>query len=157
MDNIQFWQTLGTSAIPAAITGLLSFLASWSKSKAELKSLEKQFTQDMEKLEKQFIHDMEKMELTHKHQIENIERQHTQELDALKQSHELRLQELEKVSQLDTQTDQGLKINDLIFKAIAGEISPDTAISNIGKLNQFASQQNATNLKNQFVQKLSKK
>ncbi|HFR3690972.1 TPA: hypothetical protein ACJ51R_000511 [Streptococcus suis] len=146
MEKFQFWLTLGTSVIPAVATGLLSFLASWVKNRADLKSLEKQFT-----------HDLEKMELNHKHQIENIERQHSQELAALKQSHELRLQELEKVSQLDTQTDQGLKINDLIFKAISGEISPDTAISNLSKLNQFANQQNSTNLKKQFVEKLSKK
>ncbi|WP_162012534.1 hypothetical protein [Streptococcus sp. S784/96/1] len=154
MDNIQFWQTLGTSAIPAAITGLLSFLASWSKNKAELKSLEKQFTQDMEKLEKQFIHDMEKMELTHKHQIENIERQHTQELDALKQSHELRLQELEKVSQLDAQTDLSLKQNDLAFKVLTGEVDLDSIVKVANKSNQYNQKQQ---LQAQFTQKLSKK
>lgn len=89
--------------------------------------------------------------------MDKMQKQHSQELDSLKQTHELRLLELEKVSQLDTQTDQNLKINDLIFKAISGEISADVAIKNISTLSQFANKQQPSNLQKQFVKKLSKK
>ncbi|WP_239828203.1 recombinase family protein, partial [Streptococcus pneumoniae] len=73
-----------------AMIGLLSVFAQLEREQ----NVENQFKQDMEKMQKQ----------------------HSQELYSLQQTHELRLLELEKVSQLDTQTDQGLKINDLIFK-----------------------------------------
>ncbi|CAG5274571.1 TPA: hypothetical protein ACKCCO_000538 [Streptococcus pneumoniae] len=92
-----------------------------------------------------------------KHEIDKINIAHSQELYSLQQTHELRLLELEKVSQLDTQTDQGLKINDLIFKAISGEISADVAIKNMSTLSHFANKQQPSDLQKQFVKKLSKK
>ncbi|WP_061832563.1 hypothetical protein, partial [Streptococcus pneumoniae] len=103
-------------------------------------------SQELENVENQFKQDMEKMQ-----------KQHSQELYSLQQTHELRLLELEKVSQLDTQTDQGLKINDLIFKAISGEISADVAIKNMSTLSHFANKQQPSDLQKQFVKKLSKK
>ncbi|MEE3747368.1 hypothetical protein V2H31_10835 [Streptococcus suis] len=143
MENFQFWLTFGTATIPAAITGLLSFGASWIKNRSDIKAIKIQFE-----------HEMEKLSLSHKHELENIERQHSQELDALKQSHDLRLLELEKVSKLDAETDLALKQNELIYKVMTGEVNLDSVFSSADKVENYNQKQN---LKKQFVQKLSKK
>ena len=146
MNNFSFIETLAIAAIPAFVSGIWSYIAAKGNSKHEIDKINIAHSQELENVENQFKQDMEKMQ-----------KQHSQELDSLKQTHELRLLELEKVSQLDTQTDQNLKINDLIFKAISGEISADVAIKNISTLSQFANKQQPSNLQKQFVKKLSKK
>ena len=146
MNNFSFIETLAIAAIPAFVSGVWSYIAAKGNSKHEIDKINIAHLQELENIENQFKQDMEKMQ-----------KQHSQELYSLKQTHELRLLELEKVSQLDTQTDQGLKLNDLIFKAISGEISPDLAIKNIDTLSQFANKQPPSNLQKQFVKKLSKK
>ena len=146
MNNFSFIETLAIAAIPAFVSAMWSYIAAKENSKHEIDKINIAHSQELENIENQFKQDMEKMQ-----------KQHSQELDSLKQTHELRLLELEKVSQLDTQTDQGLKINDLIFIAISGEISADVAIKNISTLSQFANKQQPSNLQKQFVKKLSKK
>ena len=146
MNNFSFIETLAIAAIPAFVSGIWSYIAAKGNSKHEIDKINIAHSQELENIENQFKQDMEKMQ-----------KQHSQELDSLKQTHELRLLELEKVSQLDTKTDQDLKINDLIFKAISGEISADVAIKNISTLSQFANKQQPSNLQKQFVKKLSKK
>lgn len=146
MNNFSFIETLAIAAIPAFVSGIWSYIAAKENSKHEIDKINIAHSQELENIENQFKQDMDKMQ-----------KQHSQELDSLKQTHELRLLELEKVSQLDTQTDQNLKINDLIFKAISGEISADVAIKNISTLSQFANKQQPSNLQKQFVKKLSKK
>lgn len=146
MNNFSFIETLAIAAIPAFVSGTWSYIAAKGNSKHEIDKINIAHSQELENIENQFKQDMDKMQ-----------KQHSQELDSLKQTHELRLLELEKVSQLDTQTDQNLKINDLIFKAISGEISADVAIKNISTLSQFANKQQPSNLQKQFVKKLSKK
>lgn len=146
MNNFSFIETLAIAAIPAFVSGVWSYIAAKGNSKHEIDKINIAHLQELENIENQFKQDMEKMQ-----------KQHSQELYSLKQTHELRLLELEKVSQLDTQTDQGLKLNDLIFKTISGEISPDLAIKNIDTLSQFANKQQPSNLQKQFVKKLSKK
>ena len=146
MNNFSFIETLAIAAIPAFVSGIWSYIAAKGNSKHEIDKINIAHSQELENIENQFKQDMEKMQ-----------KQHSQELDSLKQTHELRLLELEKVSQLDTQTDQNLKINDLIFKAISGEISADVAIKNISTLSQFANKQQPSDLQKQFVKKLSKK
>ncbi|WP_261062902.1 hypothetical protein [Streptococcus mitis] len=146
MNNFSFIETLAIAAIPAFVSGIWSYIAAKGNSKHEIDKINIAHSQELENIENQFKQDMDKMQ-----------KQHSQELDSLKQTHELRLLELEKVSQLDTQTDQNLKINDLIFKAISGEISADVAIKNISTLSQFANKQQPSNLQKQFVKKLSKK
>ena len=146
MNNFSFIETLAIAAIPAFVSGIWSYIAAKGNSKHEIDKINIAHSQELENIENQFKQDMEKMQ-----------KQHSQELDSLKQTHELRLLELEKVSQLDTKTDQDLKINDLIFKAISGEISADAAIKNISTLSQFANKQQPSNLQKQFVKKLSKK
>ena len=146
MNNFSFIETLAIAAIPAFVSGIWSYFAAKGNSKHEIDKINIAHSQELENIENQFKQDMEKMQ-----------KQHSQELDSLKQTHELRLLELEKVSQLDTQTDQNLKINDLIFKAISGEISADVAIKNISTLSQFANKQQPSNLQKQFAKKLSKK
>ena len=146
MNNFSFIETLAIAAIHALVSGIWSYIAAKGNSKHEIDKINIAHSQELENIENQFKQDMDKMQ-----------KQHSQELDSLKQTHELRLLELEKVSQLDTQTDQNLKINDLIFKAISGEISADVAIKNISTLSQFANKQQPSNLQKQFVKKLSKK
>ena len=146
MNNFSFIETLAIAAIPAFVSGVWSYIAAKGNSKHEIDKINIAHSQELENIENQFKQDMDKMQ-----------KQHSQELDSLKQTHELRLLELEKLSQLDTQTDQNLKINDLIFKAISGEISADVAIKNISTLSQFANKQQPSNLQKQFVKKLSKK
>lgn len=146
MNNFSFIETLAIAAIPAFVSGIWSYIAAKGNSKHEIDKINIAHSQELENVENQFKQDMDKMQ-----------KQHSQELYSLQQTHELRLLELEKVSQLDTQTDQNLKINDLIFKAISGEISADVAIKNISTLSQFANKQQPSNLQKQFVKKLSKK
>ena len=146
MNIFSFIETFAIAAIPAFISGMWSYIAAKGNSKHEIDKINIVHSHELENIENQFKQDIEKMQ-----------KQHSQELYSLKQTHELRLLELEKVSQLDTQIDQGLKINDLIFKAISGEISADTAIKNISTLSQFANKQQPSNLQKQFVKKLSKK
>ncbi|CJM12227.1 phage protein [Streptococcus pneumoniae] len=146
MNNFSFIETLAIAAIPAFVSGMWSYIAAKGNSKHEIDKINIAHSQELENVENQFKQDMEKMQ-----------KQHSQELYSLQQTHELRLLELEKVSQLDTQTDQGLKINDLIFKAISGEISTDVAIKNMSTLSHFANKQQPSDLQKQFVKKLSKK
>lgn len=143
MENFQFWSTFATATIPAVITALLSFGASWMKNRSDIKAIKVQFN-----------HDMEKLSLSHKHELENIERQHSQELDALKQSHNLRLLELEKVSKLDAETDLAMKQNDLIYKVASGELDIEKIFAAAQKSEQYTQKQS---LQKQFVQKFSKK
>ncbi|HET3419250.1 TPA: hypothetical protein VZE54_000513 [Streptococcus pneumoniae] len=146
MNNFSFIETLAIAAIPAFVSGMWSYIAAKGNSKHEIDKINIAHSQELENVENQFKQDMEKMQ-----------KQHSQELYSLQQTHELRLLELEKVSQLDTQTDQSLKINDLIFKAISGEISADVAIKNMSTLSHFANKQQPSDLQKQFVKKLSKK
>ncbi|HEW4468494.1 TPA: hypothetical protein V0E93_001922 [Streptococcus pneumoniae] len=146
MNNFSFIETLAIAAIPAFVSGMWSYIAAKGNSKHEIDKINIAHSQELENVENQFKQDMEKMQ-----------KQHSQELYSLQQTHELRLLELEKVSQLDTQTYQGLKINDLIFKAISGEISADVAIKNMSTLSHFANKQQPSDLQKQFVKKLSKK
>lgn len=146
MNNFSFIETLAIAAIPAFVSGMWSYIAAKGNSKHEIDKINIAHSQELENVENQFKQDMEKMQ-----------KQHSQELYSLQQTHELRLLELEKVSQLDTQTDQGLKINDLIFKDISGEISADVAIKNMSTLSHFANKQQPSDLQKQFVKKLSKK
>ncbi|HEV5679959.1 TPA: hypothetical protein VY854_001648 [Streptococcus pneumoniae] len=146
MNNFSFIETLAIAAIPAFVSGMWSYIAAKGNSKHEIDKINIAHSQELENVENQFKQDMEKMQ-----------KQHSQELYSLQQTHELRLLELEKVSQLDTQTDQGLKINDLIFKAISGEIAADVAIKNISTLSHFANKQQPSDLQKQFMKKLSKK
>lgn len=146
MNNFSFIETLAIAAIPAFVSSMWSYIAAKGNSKHEIDKINIAHSQELENVENQFKQDMEKMQ-----------KQHSQELYSLQQTHELRLLELEKVSQLDTQTDQGLKINDLIFKAISGEISADVAIKNMSTLSHFANKQQPSDLQKQFVKKLSKK
>lgn len=146
MNNFSFIETLAIAAIPAFVSGMWSYIAAKGNSKHEIDKINIAHSQELENVENQFKQDMEKMQ-----------KQHSQELYSLQQTHELRLLELEKVSQLDTQTDQSLKINDLIFKAISGEISADVAIKNISTLSHFANKQQPSDLQKQFMKKLSKK
>lgn len=146
MNNFSFIETLAIAAIPAFVSGMWSYIAAKGNSKHEIDKINIAHSQELENVENQFKQDMEKMQ-----------KQHSQELYSLQQTHELRLLELEKVSQLDTQADQGLKINDLIFKAISGEISADVAIKNMSTLSHFANKQQPSDLQKQFVKKLSKK
>lgn len=83
MENFQFWLTLGTATIPAAITGLLSFGASWMKNRSDIKALREQFKHDMETLEKSHINELEKMKEAHRLELENIQKQ--SELDMTKE------------------------------------------------------------------------
>ncbi|HGQ4630738.1 TPA: hypothetical protein ACLZ51_001242 [Streptococcus pneumoniae] len=146
MNNFSFIETLAIAAIPAFVSGMWSYIAAKGNSKHEIDKINIAHSQELENVENQFKQDMEKMQ-----------KQHSQELYSLQQTHELRLLELEKVSQLDTQIDQSLKINDLIFKAISGEISADVAIKNMSTLSHFANKQQPSDLQKQFVKKLSKK
>lgn len=75
MEKFQFWLTFATAAIPATITGLLSFGASWLKSRSDLKSLREKFKHDMETLEKNHTNELEKMKEAHKLELENIQKQ----------------------------------------------------------------------------------
>lgn len=83
MDNFQFWLTFATATIPAAITGLLSFGASWTKNRSDIKTLKEQFKHDMETLEKNHMNELEKMKEAHKLELENIQKQ--SELDMTKE------------------------------------------------------------------------
>lgn len=130
MKNFQSWLTLGTAVIPAFVTGLLSFLASWLKSRSSINNLKVQFE-----------HDIEKLALSHKHQLESIENQHLQEIDSLKQSHELRLSELEKVSKLNAETDLSLKQNELIYKVMTGEVDFEKLLTSAEKAEEYNKRQ----------------
>ncbi|MGT2926896.1 hypothetical protein [Streptococcus cuniculipharyngis] len=94
MENFQFWLTLATATIPATITGLLSFFASWMKNRSEIKQIEKNHQNDLEKLEKQYKHD-----------FEAIEKNHSQEIEKMKEAHKLQLENIQKQSELDMAKD----------------------------------------------------
>ena len=129
------------SVILAIISGLWSYAASKANNKAEIEKQAKEHSHIVEKLEREFHH-----------QIDTLKQQHTFELEKIKQAHELRLQELEKVSQLDTETDKSMKMNDLIYKTFTGEVDFDRALKIANKASD-----NKQNLKKRFIQKTSKK
>lgn len=129
------------SVILAIISGLWSYIASKSNNKAEIEKQAKEHSHIVEKLEKEFHY-----------QIDTLKQQHALELEKVKQAHELRLQELEKVSQIDTETDKAMKMNDLIYKTFTGEVDFDRALKIANKASN-----NKQNLKKRFIQKTSKK
>lgn len=110
------------SVILAIISGLWSYIASKANNKAEIEKQAKEHSHIVEKLEK------------------------------VKQAHELRLQELEKVSQIDTETDKAMKMNDLIYKTFTGEVDLDKALKLADKANNHKQK-----LNKKFIQKTSKK
>lgn len=129
------------SIILAIISGLWSYVASKANNKAEIEKQAKEHSHIVEKLEREF-----------RHQIDTLKQQHAFDLEKVKQAHELRLQELEKVSQLDTETDKSMKVNDLTYKVFTGEVDFDRALKIANKASN-----NKQNLKKRFIQKTSKK
>lgn len=83
MENFNFWLTLATATIPAAITGFLSFSASWMKNRSDLKRLREQFKHDMEKMEKNHSQELEKMKAAHQLELENIQKQSEVEVNTV--------------------------------------------------------------------------
>ena len=129
------------SIILAIISGLWSYVASKANNKAEIEKQAKEHSHIVEKLEKEFHY-----------QIDTLKQQHALELEKVKQAHDLRLQELEKVSQLDAETDKAMKVNDLAYKVLAGEVDFDKALKIADKANSHNQ-----NLKQEFIRKTSKK
>ena len=129
------------SVILAIISGLWSYVASKANNKAEIDKQAKEHSQSIEKLEKEFHY-----------QIDTLKQQHALELEKVKQAHELRLQELEKVSQLDAETDKAMKMNELAYKVLTGEIDFDKTLTIADKANSHNQ-----NLKQKFIRKTSKK
>ena len=129
------------SVILAIISGLWSYVASKANNKAEIEKQAKEHSHTIEKLEREFHH-----------QIDTLKQQHALDLEKVKQAHELRLQELEKVSQLDAETDKAMKMNDLAYKVLTGEVDLDKALTIADKANS-----RNQNLKQKFIQKTSKK
>lgn len=129
------------SVILAIISGLWSYIASKANNKAEIEKQAKEHSHIVEKLEKEFHY-----------QIDTLKQQHALELEKVKQAHELRLQELEKVSQLDTESDKAMMINDLTYKVLTGEVDFDKALKLAHKANSHNQK-----LKQKFIQKTSKK
>ena len=129
------------SVILAIISGLWSYIASKANNKAEIEKQSKEHSHIVEKLEKEF-----------QHQIDTLKQQHAFDLEKVKQAHELRLQELEKVSQLDAETDKAMKVNDLAYKVLAGEVDFDKALKIANKASN-----SKQNLNKRFIQKTSKK
>ena len=129
------------SVILAIISGLWSYIASKANNKAEIEKQAKEHSHIVEKIEKEFHY-----------QIDTLKQQHALELEKVKQAHELRLLELEKVSQIDTETDKAMKMNDLIYKTFTGEVDLDKALKLADKANNHKQ-----NLNKRFIQKTSKK
>ena len=129
------------SVILAIISGLWSYVASKANNKAEIEKQVKEHSHIVEKLEKEFHY-----------QIDALKQQHALELEKVKQAHELRSQELEKLSQLDTETDKAMMINDLTYKVLTGEVDFDKALKLAHKANSHKQ-----NLNKKFIQKTSKK
>lgn len=119
----------------------MSYVASKANNKAEIEKQAKEHSHTVEKLEREFHH-----------QIDTLKQQHAFELEKIKQAHELRLQELEKVSQLDTETDKSMKMNDLTYKVFTGEVDFDKALKIANKASN-----SKQNLNKRFIQKTSKK
>lgn len=115
------------SVILAIISGLWSYIASKANNKAEIEKQAKEHSHIVEKLEKEFHY----------------------QIDTLKQQHTL---ELEKVSQIDTETDKAMKMNDLIYKTFTGEVDLDKALKLADKANNHKQK-----LNKKFIQKTSKK
>ncbi|HEP1900306.1 TPA: hypothetical protein VPH74_000003 [Streptococcus pyogenes] len=95
MENFQFWLTFATAAIPAAITGLLSFGASWMKNRTDIKSLEKQFN-----------HDVEMARLAHKHELDNLQKQFQKDFEQMKKNHQHELEKIQEAHRLELENIQ---------------------------------------------------
>ena len=131
------------SIIAAIISGVLSYLASRANNKTELEKQAKEHAHTVEKLEREFHY-----------QLDTLKQQHSLEIEKVRQLHEFRLQELEKVSSLDAEKDKALKINELIFKALAGKVDLDKTLALNDKVNAYNRKQS---LQEQFAHKISKK
>lgn len=129
------------SVILAIISGVWSYVASKANNKAEIEKQAKEHSHIVEKLEREFHY-----------QIDTLKQQHVLELEKVKQAHELRLQELEKVSQLDAKTDELMKVNELSYKVLTGEIDLDKTLKIAHKANSHNQ-----DLKKKFIRKTSKK
>lgn len=100
-DNFQFWLTFGTAVIPAAITGLLSFFASWIKNRSDIKSLQEQFKHDAEMARLNHNHELDNLQKKFKQDFEQMEKKHQHELEKMQEAHRLELENIQKKSEAD--------------------------------------------------------
>ncbi|MEQ9809229.1 hypothetical protein [Streptococcus jiangjianxini] len=101
MENFQFWLTLGTATIPALLTGLASFSASWMKNRSDIKSLEKQFSHDSEMVNLNHKHEIDNLQKKFEQDFEQMEKRHQHDIERMKEAHKLELENIQKKSEVD--------------------------------------------------------
>jgi|InofroStandDraft_1065614.scaffolds.fasta_scaffold05140_16 F0F1-type ATP synthase membrane subunit b/b' len=94
MDNIL--QTVLTTLLPAATTGVVTYLVSSKTLKSEMEKIHSEHEHDLEKLATQYSIDIESIKKAHKLEMEKLERMHEQELDTLKLQHNQTMEAKEK-------------------------------------------------------------
>ncbi|HEP2512000.1 TPA: hypothetical protein VCF60_000258 [Streptococcus pyogenes] len=81
MEKYNFWLTIATAVLPAAISAIISFLASRYKNRSDIESLEKKFNHEMTTIEKNHFRELEKMKEAHTLELENIQKQSEAEVN----------------------------------------------------------------------------
>ncbi len=126
MDWLEFFSTLLTAIIPAAI----SYLVARNQCKNDLKKVAEENKADIERLMKQ-----------HEINIEALREQHKMEMDALKQQHEYAMQLMQKEYELKNAEKKEEMVNDNALKIAAD-------IVKLGMVDLNSSKKTVQNLSN---------
>lgn len=101
MEKFNFWLTIATAVLPAAISAIISFLASRYQNRSDIESLEKKFNHEMTTIEKNHSNDLERLEKQYQHDFEAMEKNHSRELEKMKEAHTLELENIQKQSEAE--------------------------------------------------------
>lgn len=100
MEKFNFWLTIATAVLPAAISAIISFLASRYKNRSDIESLEKVQSWD-DYYRKNHSNDLERLEKQYQHDFEAMEKNHFRELEKMKEAHTLELENIQKQSEAE--------------------------------------------------------
>lgn len=81
---MDFWQTLLISAVPALLTGIISYLAAAKKANIEIKSIQEQNKADIEKLIEQNKVNIKELQEKYKLESDLKEKEYAHQIELLK-------------------------------------------------------------------------
>lgn len=129
----EFIQTLLIAAVPACVTGIMSYLASRNNAKNQMKAITEQNKADIEKLIEQHKVDLESLKEKHRMELEVMEKEHKHQMEIISLQHEndLKKDEENAINQVATNMIGGMfnglfssdspfskELNDAISKAM---------------------------------------
>lgn len=99
---VELVKTLLIACVPAALSGMISFILAKSQAKSDIKKLQVENQHDIEKLMEQHRVDVASIREQHRLEMESKEKDHTHKLEIMQREHENEL--IRKESELENAT-----------------------------------------------------